>query len=61
MPCRREGTQFTQCFSRGVAETALEQRAAAEGQQDWRGTQVRFLYDSTIFSKRCVVMCYMNY
>ncbi|GAB4814025.1 hypothetical protein N2152v2_001071 [Parachlorella kessleri] len=48
----RDGTQYSQRFSRGMAETPLSQRPAPEGQRDWRGTQVRFLYDTTIFSKR---------
>lgn len=48
--------QFTQTFSRGLAQSELVQAAAApaaHGRAQASGTQVRFVYDETIFSKTC--------
>lgn len=53
----RDQKQFTQTFSRGLAQTQLTEgpaAPAAHGRQQRRGTQVRFVYDETIFSKTCV-------
>ena len=47
----RSGWQFTQRFSCGVAQGPLQEAPAAEGEQQRRGTQIRFIYDDTIFSK----------
>ena len=47
----RGDRQFTQRFSRGDAVTELVEAAAGVGAPT-RGTQVRFLYDDSIFSKR---------
>jgi DNA gyrase/topoisomerase IV subunit B len=42
--------QYSQRFSRGVAQGPLVE-AAAEAGSPRRGTRVRFVYDETIFSK----------
>jgi hypothetical protein len=42
--------QYTQSFSRGLAQGSLQEAPAAPGAQK-RGTRVRFAYDETIFSK----------
>ncbi|PRW39388.1 DNA gyrase subunit B isoform A [Chlorella sorokiniana] len=50
----RGSKQFSQSFSRGVAQGPLQEAAAApaaNGRQPRNGTQVRFIYDDTIFSK----------
>lgn len=50
----RGSKQFTQTFSRGVAQGPLLEAPAApaaHGRQPRTGTQVRFVYDDTIFSK----------
>lgn len=47
----RGGRRYQQRFSRGVAQSSLDDGPAPEGEQQRRGTQVRYLYDETIFSK----------
>lgn len=50
----RRGKQYQQAFSRGAAQGPLVEGAAgpaAHGRTPKRGTQVRFVYDETIFSK----------
>lgn len=46
----RGRSQFSQRFSRGVAQSPLVEAPAAAGAPK-RGTRVRFIYDDTIFSK----------
>lgn len=50
----RKGKQYQQVFSRGLAQGPLQEGPAAptaHGRSLRRGTQVRFVYDETIFSK----------
>ena len=50
----RGSKQFSQSFSRGVAQGPLQEATAApaaHGRQPRTGTQVRFIYDDSIFSK----------
>lgn len=48
--CRRQGKEYTQRFTRGAPAGTLAERVLPTRQADQRGTQVRFLYDSTIFA-----------
>lgn len=47
----RGGARHWQRFARGVAQTELQQEEEAAGDAGRKGTEVRFLYDDTIFSK----------
>ena len=50
----RGAQQFSQSFSRGEAQGPLQEAPAApaaHGRQPRSGTQVRFVYDDSIFSK----------
>lgn len=52
----RGSRQYSQTFSRGVAQTQLDEGPAGPAvaglsQRPQRGTRVRFVYDETIFSK----------
>jgi len=56
----REGKEFAQAFARGDAQGVLSEKSVKETEKNWwfkpprSGTQVRFLYDDTIFSKSAV-------
>jgi len=46
----RNGIEYYQCFSQGAPLMAMREAALPEEYVSWRGTQIRFLYDSTIFN-----------
>ncbi len=51
MATRREGREFQQSYERGRPLNGLEQKKLPRRESGATGTEVRFLYDSTIFSK----------
>ena len=50
----RQGIAYSQSFCQGAAITELREEQAAPVDVQKRGTELRFLFDSTIFSEGCV-------
>lgn len=49
----RQGIAYSQSFCQGAAITELREEQAAAVDMQKRGTELRFLFDSTIFSEGC--------
>lgn len=49
----RQGIAYSQSFRQGAPVTELRQEQAAPADKLKRGTELRFLFDSSIFSEGC--------